>query len=35
MLHFQHFLVLYINSTGEPVQDPQAFISGLFYIANT
>jgi len=26
---------IYINSTGEPVQGPHAFISGLFYIANT
>ena len=35
MLHLQHFLTIYINVTGEPVQDTQAYISWLFHIANT
>ena len=33
MLHLH--LTIDINVTGEPVQDPQAYISWLFHIANT
>ena len=29
MLHLQHFLTIAINVTGEPVQDPQAYISWI------
>jgi len=35
MLHLQHFLTIYINVTGEPVQDLQAYTSVLFHIAST
>ena len=29
MLHLQHVLAIAINVTGEPVQDPQAYISWI------
>ena len=30
----KNLLTIYVNVTGEPVQDPQAYISWLFYITN-
>jgi len=35
MLHLQHFLAIYIDVTGETVQDPRAYVSWLFHIVNT